>query len=139
MLSKLNIPKPDPRRAGKCVATNDCEDDVIISGLCQRHLDIADAPDPKHHCDYCEVSYSLEEPPPLTSLCEHGARYKRVFADYMHMSMLPDGRTLVQLDMPPAMLEGVQICFLVDARDAERMRIKLGRRGAAGAERWHAP
>lgn len=91
----------------------------------------------KHHCVYCDQRYSLEEPPPLSSLCEHGKDHNRVFADTVRISTLDDGRVLVQLDMPPDYHDRRAICCIVTGQDAERMRAQLGRPGGvAVAQRW---
>lgn len=99
-------------------------------------------PDPIRHCDFCDTTYGLSAPPPLSNYCEHGLTLApgvkpRAFADRLRFSTLPDGRVLVQMDMPEDALDGMHVCCLLTARDAEAMRVTLGKPGAAAmAERW---
>lgn len=100
---------------------------------------------PRQKCDFCLQEFSWQEPAPLTRLCDHGRAINtltglpainRAFADVLHVSTLPDGRVLVQLDMPPQQLDGMSVCIILGADDAERFRVKMGSRGAALAQRW---
>jgi hypothetical protein len=91
-------------------------------------------PDPSHACDYCGQRWGLTEALALSANCEHGqAEPPREFAERIQVVTLQDGSALVTLEP----LEGPHKAIRITARDAEKIRVVIGRPGrAALAERW---
>lgn len=94
-----------------------------------------DVPIPEGKCPYCEQSWKMDLPQPLTPDCDHAAEDPpvRLFADRVRFYVMKDGRLQVLQDLD----DGRQVVTLVDRRDVERLRLALKRKGqAAMAERF---